>query len=107
MTSPYTPGTVPNPLNPAQVAGAIQGAVKTVAGVVPGANEAAGILDSVIAARRWMADRHNWIRVAWFVGGGMLLVGGALTLARKPISGIASNAGATPSKITSAVGAVK
>jgi len=97
---------VPNPLNPGQVAGAAQTAVKTVVGVVPGAKEAAGILDAVIASRRWLSDRHNWVRVAWVSAGFALVVGGAFVLARRPVNA-AINSVVAP--VTGAVtkGAVK
>jgi hypothetical protein len=89
----YT-GGVPNPLNPAQVAGALAGGVKTVTGLIPGADAANAILDATTAARRWMGDRHNWVRVGWVVAGFALVAIGASILVRKPIgqAGAAVNA---------------
>lgn len=95
MTSPTPPdpysGGLPNPLDPEQV----RGAVRRVTGIIPGASEAAGMLDAVVATRRWISDRHNWMRVGWFVLGAAMIYGGVIILARHQITGaIAGTTGA-------------
>lgn len=82
---PYT-GGIPNPFDPAQVGGAI----RRVAGVIPGASEAAGFLDAAVATRRWISDRHNWVRVGWFVLGAGMIYAGVIVLARHQIAAVAS-----------------
>lgn len=77
--------TFPNPaLVPPVVAGGVQ-AAKEVTGLIPGADAAASLIDGVVAVRRWISDRHNWTRVAWFGAGVVLVLTGAAMLARKPI----------------------
>lgn len=42
-------------------------------------NPFSGVEATVSAIRAWSTDRHNWVRVAWFVGGvGMIGVGIAM-----------------------------
>lgn len=67
-------------------------------------NSILGAVEMMIGAGRWMADPHNWMRVAQVVAGGMLLVAGISIVAR-PIAG--PIAGALPSgKIMKMVGKV-
>lgn len=56
---------------------------------VPGAEAIGGITDSIVATRRWIGDRHNWTRVAWFVGGMGLVYIGVVMLVRKPLMAVA------------------
>lgn len=49
---------------------------------VPGVETADAIADGVSAVRRWIADRHNWIRVIWTVSGFALMIGGAMVISR-------------------------
>ncbi|MGE5827532.1 MAG: hypothetical protein ACM30G_04105 [Micromonosporaceae bacterium] len=53
--------------------------------VIPGAGEVAGVVDTFVAARRWISDRHNWVRVAWVVSGFVLIATGVAWMARRPI----------------------
>lgn len=67
-------------------------------------NSLLGAVEMMIGAGKWMADPHNWIRVAQVLAGGALLVAGISIVAR-PIAG--PIAGALPSgKIMKAVGKV-
>lgn len=67
-------------------------------------NSLLGAVEMMIGAGRWMADPHNWVRVAQVVAGGMLLVAGISIVAR-PIAG--PIAGALPSgKVMKMVGKV-
>lgn len=93
--NPYTPGTLPNPLNPLQVAGA----VTQVAGTLPGAQEVNALIDGITATRRWMADRHNWIRIGWWAAGSACIYIGVGILARKPIAGVVKGTVDTVGKV--------
>lgn len=98
MTAP-----VVNPLDPI---GTAETAVRLVSGLLPGANAAGGLVDGVVAVRRWISDRHNWVRVGWFVAGGLLFYGGIAVLARKQIIGAAQATGVTPGQLVSSGKAV-
>lgn len=90
MTSPVNPVTAG--------ARAAESAVRTVFAlpeVVPGVGELAGVVDSLAAARRWMGDRHNWIRVLWVMSGFAFVVTGVTWMARKPITQAVTGTAAT------------
>ncbi len=68
----------------------VDNAVRVVAGVLPGSVAEAVGLDAVgeqlAAVRRWISDRHNWIRVGWAgIGVAAIVVGGTI-MARKSIA---------------------
>lgn len=76
------------PIGPAAATGAAAGAA--VGGAITDAREAAGNLPGlaeISAARAWMANRHNWVRVGWFVGGLVLMIAGAVTFAERATGG--------------------
>lgn len=90
--------------------------------VTAGANQAASIadatgvgdaVDGIRAVRRWVSDRHNWIRVGYFLGGAWLFGVGAVMVAGRPASKAAAPivnlaTGAAPTgRIGKAVKAVK
>lgn len=100
MATPPASVPIPTP-------GDIATGTKVVLGSIPlpGLDQAATLVDSVTAVRRWVSDRHNWVRVGWFVGGSLLLWAGVLVLARKPIVATAKGAGAA-AKDTAVAGAI-
>lgn len=52
--------------------------VDWVEGLIPGASEAHAGVDAVVAVRRWISDRHNWVRMGWFAAGlAMIYIGAA------------------------------
>lgn len=51
---------------------------------------------SVTGTARWVADSHNWIRVALGVTGAGLMVGGLLVVARPAINDVARTVGPIP-----------
>lgn len=66
------------------------------AGAYSAAQQAVAYLD---AAKRWVADRHNWVRVGWTLAGGLLIYGGVIVMARRPIASAATKAAAVASKV--------
>jgi hypothetical protein len=57
-------------------------AKEEIPGLVPGADAANAVIDGVTAARRWISDRHNLIRIAWFGSGVVLIIAGAVIISR-------------------------
>jgi type IV secretory pathway VirB2 component (pilin) len=86
----------------AAAAGVIEGAKQvrqTVTGLLPGADAAASVIDGIVATRRWISDRHNWIRVGWFVSGAVLFYGGAYMIIRPATEPLATAAAKTATKV--------
>jgi hypothetical protein len=100
MATPPASVPIPTP-------GDIATGTKVVLGNIPlpGVDQATALVDSATAVRRWISDRHNWVRVGWFVGGSLLLWAGVVVLARKPIIATAQGAG-TAVKDTAIAGAI-
>lgn len=70
----------PNPPGP------IDQARQFVDRVIPGADTANAVVDAVEAMRRWIGERHNWVRLGWFAAGlAMIYIGGA-ALARPAVT---------------------
>lgn len=67
-------GTIPVPTSPGDVAGALTG----------GATDAIGsakiAANAIVAAGKWMSNTHNWLRVAYVIGGGILIYAGVESL---------------------------
>lgn len=78
MTMPLVPG-------PGIIAGLATGGLKTVQGMIPGADAANAVIDGIVASRRWLSERHNWTRVGWTIGGAFLMYMGVLMLAKPQI----------------------
>lgn len=51
--------------------------------------------DAAGAARAWVADRHNWVRVGWVVAGVVLFGIGLNALASRATGGAVSAGGVT------------
>lgn len=51
---------------------------------IPGLAAVTDIGAGIGAVRRWVSDRHNWVRVAWTVGGLVLMASGVAVMAGKP-----------------------
>jgi len=79
MVAPIDPATA------AELAARAAHVVVTAPSAIPGVGELAGFVDGLTAARRWLSDRHNWIRIVWVVGGFSLMVSGAVLIARGPL----------------------
>lgn len=95
MTQPNEDGT--------SVGEVLTAPVRMVTGLLPGADAGAAVVDAATAVRRWTSDRHNWIRVSWFVSGAVIVWVGIIVLARKPIAAAQSATGLTPKDIKSAL----
>ena len=80
MTAP-----IPNPAQAGAAAGDMLGRIIVTPSIIPGVGELAGLADTVTAARRWVSDRHNWVRVSWVGLGVFLVAAGVIWMARKPI----------------------
>lgn len=95
MTSPLDPGApAANIVKGAKtLAGWIGSGAQQVTGVIPGADAANTLIDSIAASRRWLAERHNWTRVAWTIGGTFLMYMGVLMLAKPQIESAVQAAG--------------
>ena len=96
MTAPVDPSLIP------EAADRLTRLIMAAPSVIPGVGELAGVVDSMLAVRRWISDRHNWVRVVWVVGGFSLMVTGAMLMARRPIESAATRVGGEV--ISSAVG---
>lgn len=91
MTSPFVDpiGQAGAIVKGAQVAAGWLGAgAQEITGLIPGADAANAAIDGIAATRRWLSDRHNWTRVAWTVGGAMLMYYGMLLLAAPKVTGV-------------------
>jgi hypothetical protein len=75
---------------------AAKGAVTGVSGLLPGADAAGSLLDVLVATRRWVSVRHNWVRVAWTVTGVALMWAGALMVIKPEISSAVQAVGEVP-----------
>lgn len=74
------------------VRGAVSSAGDTVQGAVsqlPGVDAAQSAVNLAGKTGAWVANRHNWVRVAQVVLGGALLIGGVIIMARPAIEGAA------------------
>jgi hypothetical protein len=102
VTQPNRPPGVPDPgtrppkvpTNLPGIGGAVVGGVGVVADAQTAAgqqlDDLLGIGSSVAAARAWISDRHNLVRVAWFGGGVICFAIGAAMLARPAASAAAT-----------------
>lgn len=80
MTQPVTATRViPSPGDAATTV------VNAAVGALPGG-------DTVDAVRRWVGDRHNWVRVGWFGAGVVLIVAGVIVIANRATGGAVGNA---------------
>jgi hypothetical protein len=67
--------------------------------IIPGVGAAEQALSYVSAAKAWVSDRHNWVRVGWTTLGVVLIYGGVIVIARKPIAASATKAAALAAKV--------
>jgi hypothetical protein len=75
---------------------AAAGAVTGVSGLLPGADAAGSLLDVLVATRRWVGVRHNWVRVAWTATGLALMWAGALMVIKPEVSSAVQAVGEVP-----------
>jgi len=80
MTNPLPPGALSAGAN------AAASAAKEVQAAVPGADAFEAIANGAGAVRRWVSDRHNWVRVGWFGAGVALMFVGATMIAGPKVS---------------------
>jgi len=104
MTTPIDPQTIGNV---AGIISSLTGGAKNAAnsaasdasnalkGVVPGASQLGDITDEARAVRAWITNRHNWTRVAWFLGGSVMFTVGAVMVGERPVAN-ATNAVVAP-----------
>jgi hypothetical protein len=87
------------------ITGAAGAATSAVSGLVPGADAAGSLIDGMVAVRRWIGVRHNWVRVGWFVSGMILMYAGAFMIIKPEVqSGVQAVTDVVPvGKITKAV----
>lgn len=72
--------------------GAIAAGASATATVATGAQKVAGnlggdlgdITDGVRAVRAWIGNRHNWVRVAWFLSGAAMFTVGLVLIGERP-----------------------
>lgn len=90
---------IPGPGGVAGVVGEIAGAAVGAAGgavsKIPGVDLLGDVADTARAVRAWVSNRHNWVRVSWFVGGTVMFTVGAVMLGERPIAN-ATNAVVKP-----------
>lgn len=61
-----------------------------VSGLIPGGSAVNAGLDAVMAVRRWMSDRHNWVRIGYFGAGLAMIYIGAAWLAKPAVTAAVS-----------------
>lgn len=61
-------------------------------GATDALNPFSGAVDAVEAVRAWVTRRHNWVRVAWVIGGVNMFAIGVLMLAGRPAAKAAGTA---------------
>lgn len=84
--------------SPNQFQGAVLDTVPV--GIVDDTKEAAATAAAAIEqVKTWISDRHNWVRVGWFVAGYTMIVVGVAILAKPAVDKAASSVG----KITKGV----
>lgn len=42
--------------------------------------------DGIRAVRAWISDRHNWVRVAWFLSGAAMFTVGLVMVGQRPLA---------------------
>lgn len=89
MTVP-TPGAL---AAEAQATAAALGAGAKLVDKVPGAAALGDLTDSVRAVRAWISNRHNWVRVGWFLSGAAMFTIGLVLIGERPIGKVAGAAG--------------
>jgi hypothetical protein len=70
---------------------------------IPGADALGDATDAIRAVRAWTSDRHNWVRVAWFLSGGVLFVVGAVMVGERPLSSAVSTVTAPVGRVVKSV----
>lgn len=53
---------------------------------IPGFGVVSDFTDGITAVRKWISNRHNWTRVAWFAGGSAMFTIGAVMVGERPLS---------------------
>lgn len=101
LDPPAGPGT---PQTQPRTGGAIGAAGEAVGGLLDSLNPFSDLTDSLSAVRRWVSDRHNWVRVSWVVGGASMFTVGVIMMAGRPVG---KTAGAAVQLVTPAGKAVK
>jgi hypothetical protein len=43
------------------------------------------VTDTVRAVRAWVSNRHNWVRVAWFLSGAAMFTVGVVMVGTRPL----------------------
>lgn len=81
MTFPIEPGAL---AVGATATAAVAGAASKASGVLGG--DLGDITDGVRAIRAWVSNRHNWVRVAWFLSGAAMFTVGVVLLGERPVA---------------------
>lgn len=91
MTAPIDPGTIAAESD--AVANVIRGG-QLVAGKATGVlgGDLGDITDTVRAVRAWVSNRHNWVRVAWFLSGAAMFTVGVVMLGERPLAPVLKTA---------------
>lgn len=91
MTVPIEPGAIAlETQGAAALAGTADKATGALGGVLGG--DLGDITDGVRAIRAWISNRHNWVRVAWFLSGAAMFTVGVVLLGERPIEQGAASA---------------
>jgi hypothetical protein len=103
-----TPTPTPSPSPASKTAGKdepglIDKAIGALASNVPGVDELGNAEDGLRAVRAWVSDRHNWVRVAWFLGGSLMFSVGVVMLAERPLAKAATTVTAPVGKVVKSV----
>lgn len=85
MTFPIEPGAI---AAGADIAGNVARGAQVVTGKATGVlgNDLGDITDTVRAVRAWISNRHNWVRVAWFLSGAAMFTVGVVMIGERPIA---------------------
>lgn len=84
MTTPLVPGPGAVLTNVAQ---AVAPSAVMTANMTPAV--LGDVADQARAVRAWISNRHNWVRVAWFLSGSVLFAVGAVMVGARPATNAA------------------
>lgn len=74
-----------NPQSPGAIEGDPAFSLNPLDGIGDAAQSVADAVKLGAAAAQWLASPHNWLRVAWVAGGGVMILAG-LNLAARPLT---------------------
>lgn len=75
----------------------------TVDSAVPGVDELHAIGDALSAVKGWISNRHNLVRIGWFVAGYAMIIAGLVILTKPAVDATVGAVSGTVGKAVKAV----